>query len=126
MDRLLRDGAWAPAAVLVLGWLVGRTGAGHDYWWLLHVLGGAALAFFFLRALGGSRRYAAAFAFACTGALGWEAAEYGMDELFGMALQEGLVDTMSDLLLSVCGAAAYLACAALPRRERKAGDEPAR
>jgi hypothetical protein len=127
MKRLAREAAWAPVAVLALAWCVGRTRFAHDLWWSLHVLGGAALAFFFLRAAGQARlRYAAAFALACSGALGWELAEYAIDQTFGTTLQEGLVDTMSDLFFSVCGAAACLAWAALPRRERKPRDQAAR
>jgi hypothetical protein len=116
--RPLRNAASAPLAVLVLGWLVGRTPVAPDLWWLLHVMGGVALAFFFLRVFKGNARYAAAFAFACTGALAWEAIEFALDELFATKLQEGLVDTMTDLLFGACGAAGYLAFAALPRRER--------
>jgi hypothetical protein len=114
--------AWAPAAVLALAWCVGRTTSAHDMWWALHVAGGAALAFFFLR----GRRYAIAFALACGGALGWEFGEFVIGQVFGSALQEGRLDTISDLLLGASGAAAYLAFAALPRSEREAGDQPAR
>lgn len=49
-----------------------------------------------------------------------------IDHVFGTMLQEGRLDTVSDLLLGASGAAAYLAFAALPRGERKARDEPAR
>lgn len=78
-----------------------------DLWWLLHILGGAALAFV------GAPLRALAFAVACTGAVAWEGAEFAMDQWFGTALQAGNLDTMTDLLLSAAGAAAYLSLAAL-------------
>ena len=118
IGRLLRETAWAPAAVILLAWIVARTPAAHDLWWLLHLLGGAALAFFFLAAIDAVRavhpvaRYVVAFALACTGALGWELGEFAIDQAFGTSLQEGLMDTMSDLMFAVCGAALYLAYAA--------------
>src|SRR2546423_6306234 len=86
-----------------------------DAWWLAHVVGGAALAFWFSRLarIDVPWRYVVAFALACTGALAWEAGEFAIDQVLGTALQEGNLDTMSDLLLSVSGAAAYLSLAAL-------------
>jgi len=116
--RLLREALWAPAAVVLAAFILGRV-PGIDPWWLVHVVGGAAVAFCYLRlaALAGGRyglrhagvRYLVAFALACSTALAWELAEFALDETIGSDLQEGLMDTMSDLMLSVCGAAAYLA-----------------
>ena len=133
MERVLRTTAWwAPLAVLLLAWCIGRTHIAHEIWWLFHVVGGIALAGFFLAGIDALRvvhpvaRYVVAFALACSGALGWELMEFAVDQLSGTHLQEGLVDTMSDLMLSVCGAAVYLGYAALPRRERKAGEQAAR
>jgi len=115
IGRALREAGWAPLGVLVVAWIMGRTTIAHEMWWLMHVLGGAALGFFFLRAIdrGTKSGLSVAFAFACTGALGWELLEFAIDQLFGTGLQEGQLDTMSDLMLSVCGTAGYLACAAL-------------
>ena len=110
--------AWAPAAVLVLGLIVGPTSFARDLWWLLHLLGGTALAFFFLHAIDALGlvkplgRYVVAFALACTTALGWELLEYAIDRVAGSTLQVDLLDTMSDLMFGVCGAALYLAYAA--------------
>jgi hypothetical protein len=107
--------AWAPVAVVALSFVVGQTSFARDVWWLFHLAGGAALGFFFLRSIDLLRavrpamRYGVAFAFACTAALGWELAEFAFDQLFRMHLQEGLLDTMSDLMFAVCGAALYLA-----------------
>jgi hypothetical protein len=123
--RLLREALWAPAAVTLAALILGRL-PGIDLWWLMHILGGTAVAYCYLRVseLLGRRyglghpgvRYVLAFALACSTALAWEFAEFGLDELTGSALQEGLMDTMSDLMLSVCGAAAYLAWHALGAR----------
>jgi hypothetical protein len=120
--RLLREALWAPAAVALAAFILGRVPA-IDPWWLLHVVGGAAVAFCYLRLglLAGPRyglshagvRYVVAFALACSTALAWELGEFAVDETTGSDLQEGLMDTMSDLMLSVCGAAAYLAWHAL-------------
>jgi hypothetical protein len=123
--RLFRDGGWAPLAVIVLNALVVASPWAHSLYWLLHLLGGAALAYFFFHAyrifeVSGSARplvaYALAFSLACTVGVLWEIAEFALDELTGSALQESLGETMHDLLLDVLGAAAALA--ALPRRGR--------
>jgi hypothetical protein len=58
-------------------------------------------------------RYLLAFTAACSTALAWEIAEFMSDQLLGTALQEGNLDTMSDLMLGLAGAAAYLAWHAL-------------
>ena len=114
----MRQGLWAPAAVLAMGAIAARQPV--DIWWLLDILGGAALAFWFSRlaTMQVPWRYVVAFALACTGVVAWEAGEFAIDQLVGTALQEGNVDTMSDLLLSVCGAAAYLSLAAIGWRGR--------
>ena len=66
----------------------------------------------------GALRYVCAFCAACTAALGWELAEFAIDQVAGSALQEGRVDTMSDLMLSVCGAALFLSFAAIRGQDR--------
>ena len=110
--------AWAPLVVFALSWVVGRMPFATNVWWLFHLAGGMALAFFFLRAIDTLRmvhpvaRYVVAFAMACTVALAWELAEFALDQLLRTALQEGLLDTMSDLMFAVCGAALYLSYAA--------------
>lgn len=112
------------AVVFVLNGVVQQTAYADDIYWLLHFLGGAALAYLFFRlpalARAGTWRHAVAFAFACTGALAWELAEFAADRLLGTSLQRGLVDTMSDLLFSVSGAALVLACAAAAASEWRA------
>jgi hypothetical protein len=118
IGRIFREAAWAPVLVLAWNAVVTRLPISYEVYWLLHAFGGAALAFFFLHAIEILRlahplaRHAFAFALACSGALAWELGEFAIDQVFGTALQEGLTDTMSDLLFSVCGAALYLAYAA--------------
>ena len=122
LSRLLREALWAPAAIALAAFVLGRI-PGVDVWWFMHLAGGAAVAFCYLRLIALARRrfgtmhagvrYVLAFALACSTALAWELAEFALDETLGSDLQEGLMDTMSDLMLSVCGAAAYLASQAL-------------
>jgi hypothetical protein len=126
--RLLREALWAPLAIVLLAVAVGRLRAAADLWWLVHVLGGAALAFCYLRAIDIGRawlgvlrppaKYLLAFGLACTTAVGWEIGEFIIDQLAGTALQEGNLDTMSDLILGTGGAAGYLAWHALRRATR--------
>lgn len=113
MTRVLQT-AWAPVAVVGLSFVIGQTPFARDVWWLLHVVGGIALGFFFLRAVEAldavrpEWRYVAVFALACTTALGWELLEFAIDVVLRTGLQESLLDTMSDLMFGVCGVALYL------------------
>lgn len=119
--RILRETAWAPAAVLILNFFAVRLYA--DFFWLLHLLGGAALGFFFHRAiriaadlLGSLRafaQYVFAFALACTVGLFWEITEFTLDRIMLAQLQEDLPETMSDLIFDVAGAVAVLVVIAL-------------
>ena len=118
--RLLREALWAPLAIVCLSLVLGPVLAAQDLWWLVHVAGGAALGLCYLRAsrialpnVRPAASYLLAFTAACSTALGWEMLEFTSDQLFGTALQEGLLDTMSDLMLGVAGAAGYLAWHAL-------------
>jgi len=98
--RLLREALWAPALIVL-----------------------AALAYCYLRAIAiagprlGALRPAAAyllaFALSCSTALGWEIGEFIIDQFAGTTLQQGNYDTMSDLILGIAGAAAYLAAQAI-------------
>ena len=112
----LRQAGWAPLAVFAASLPIAHTSFAERVYPVLHLLGGAALAYFFRRAV----RLAytgwptllsslVAFSLACTGALAWEIGEFGIDFLFGTHLQEGLLDTMTDLILAASGAAAWLA-----------------
>jgi hypothetical protein len=115
VSAILR-GAWAPLAVLAASFPLAGAPYAEAAYSALHVLGGVALAYFARRAV---RLLHAgwppvlssvvALALACTGALAWEIAEFGIDFVFGTMLQEGLLDTMTDLILAAAGAAAWLA-----------------
>ena len=104
--RLLREALWAPTLIVLAALVLAHLPRALDWWWLLHVAGGAAVAYCYLRAIAiarprlGSLRpavaYLLAFALACT-----------------TALQEGNYDTMTDLILGIVGAAAYLAAQAI-------------
>lgn len=128
--RILREAAWAPVAVLSLNFFVVRLY--EDFFWLLHLLGGAALGFFFHQAiriagdlLGSLRafaQYVFAFGLACTVGLFWEIAEFAIDRILLTQLQEDLTETMSDLILDVTGAAvalAVIACLGFVARSRR-------
>lgn len=108
-------GGWAPLAVLLASFPFANTRYAESAYSLLHLLGGVALAWFFRRAVRIVHRgwppglsSLVAFALACTGALAWEIAEFAIDFMFGTTLQEGLLDTMTDLILAAAGAAAWL------------------
>ncbi|HET7671578.1 MAG TPA: hypothetical protein VFK84_14305 [Burkholderiales bacterium] len=120
MTRVLQT-AWAPVAVLGFSFVIGGTSFAREVWWLLHVVGGVALGFFFLDAVDAldavrpAWRYVAVFALACTAALAWELLEFAIDQVLRTRLQESLADTMSDLMFGVCGVALYLAYTAFTR-----------
>ena len=118
-SRLLKRvaaGAWAPVVVVLVSLPASSAPFAEGLYPVLHVAGGAALAYFFRRAV----RLAytgwppllsslVAFSLACTGALAWEMAEFAIDVVFGTTLQAGLLDTMTDLILACAGAGAWLA-----------------
>jgi hypothetical protein len=112
---ILRAG-WAPLLVLLVSFPVAATRYAESVYPVLHLLGGVALAYFFRRAVRLVHRgwppllsSLVAFSLACTSALAWEICEFAMDFAFGTTLQEGLFDTMTDLILAAAGAAAWLA-----------------
>jgi hypothetical protein len=112
----VRERGWAPAAVLLVSFPVAATPFAESVYPVLHLLGGAALGYFFRRAVrlvhtGWPPMVSSliAFSLACTTALAWEIFEFAVDFLFGTTLQEGLLDTMTDLILAASGAAVWLA-----------------
>jgi hypothetical protein len=112
MYRLLASAGWAPAGVLLLNILVVRTAYRQDLNWLVHALGGAAMAYFLYRAAGLSERHLGwlsplaqhllAFGLTCAVAIAWECVE------FAFGYQDGLTDTMGDLAFGMLGAALSL------------------
>jgi len=92
----------------------------EKYWWwdiLLHggsAMGFGLIGFIFVFILFEGDKYAAphwalaliAFCIAITIGTLWEVFEFGMDQVFGMNMQKtGLIDTMWDLVVNICGAA---------------------
>lgn len=107
--RLLISAGWAPVCVVLLNAFVVRTAYRQDLNWLVHALGGAAMAYFLHRAavlgerhLGQLRppaQYLLAFGLTCAVAIAWECTE------FAFGYQDGLTDTMGDLAFGTLGAA---------------------
>ena len=112
MYRLMREAAWAPVGVLLLHSIIVRTSYRQDLNWVVHALGGAAMAFFLYRAAVLGERYLGrlrplaqhllAFGLTCAVAVGWECGE------FVLGKQDGLTDTMGDLAFGLVGAAIAL------------------
>jgi hypothetical protein len=118
----LREAAWAPLLVLGPVFLADWT---FDVFirfpWFdipAHLLGGVAATYFFWRAAANARSVAgrfpklshAAFALACTAGatILWESFEFFSDRLLRTRMQHGLGDTLSDIVFSLAGGAAYL------------------
>lgn len=83
-----------------------------------HLLGGVAATYFFWRAAANARSVAgrfpqvnhAAFALACTASatILWEIFEFLSDRLLQTRMQHGVGDTLSDIVFSLAGGAAYV------------------
>ena len=121
VEALLRA-AWAPAG-LVLTYAVGvkATNAQWSLPWIdmaAHFLGGVAITYFFSevmsqaqRATGkvvGVVRSIAALGLTALAAIGWELMEYASDALLGTSLNNGVTDTLMDLVLGIAGGLALL------------------
>ena len=92
----------------------------EQFWWwdtLLHLGSGVALGFVgfgILLILTRTQKITAspfliaffAFCFAMAAGAVWEIFEFAMDQLFGLNMQKGLVDTMADLIADAIGALA--------------------
>ena len=112
MYRLLGQAAWAPIGVLLLHAFITRTAYRQELNWLVHALGGAAMAYFLYhgvllgeRYLGRLRplaQYLLAFGLTCAVAVAWEVAEFWLGNPLGLA------DTMGDLVFGLVGAGATL------------------
>lgn len=117
--RVTKEALWAPLAVVILHWVAGRQW-GHEPYVdpVMHVLGGVAVAFFFLRAADCSRRYLGdlsplarallALGLASFAAVAWECGEFLLDMYRWGPIQRGLTNTMRDLFLGVGGALLYV------------------
>jgi hypothetical protein len=84
----------------------------------MHVLGGAAIAFFLRYAGGIADRWLGApsdaaldllaFGLTCAVAVAWELGEYFADQYLDAGVQRGLGNTMRDLAMGASGSIAYL------------------
>jgi hypothetical protein len=124
--RLLVNPGWAPLGVVIMHLVLAAFGLTQKFDYFLHFLGGASIAYFLFGfiALLPSRiagipqwaHYLLAFTSACTVAVFWELAEFALDRFQGTSIQQGLSETMLDLLFGVVGAMAGLLCVAAFRK----------
>ena len=124
--RAVLEAAWAPIAVLLLHALLARL-FGHEPIVdpIMHLLGGAAAAFFVrhlgerdTRLLGAPSSLALdllAFGLTSFVGLAWEVSELLSDRYLGSHAQTSVANTLRDLLFDVLGAAVYLCSARLAR-----------
>lgn len=106
---------WAPALVLLVHGLPDPLNLRSDTNWLIHYLGGVAIAFFFFRGIRIFKRWFGeitffatlllTFSLSCTTALFWEFVEYASDVFLKTRIQHSIVETMGDLLAGAGGAA---------------------
>ncbi len=117
--ELWRSGFWAPLAVFVAHVTLSLTFNAYERLpevdIPVHFVGGIAIAFFFYRTLGilseydivnrvdGLVRAVLLVALTATAAVLWEFAEYASDHVIGTHTQEGLEDTLLDMLLGLLG-----------------------
>jgi len=130
LNRLLREAAWAPAAVLFAHQVAGHF-FGHEPYVdpVMHFLGGVAATFFFRRAaaigrdrIGGLTCLGLdvfSFTLTCSIAVFWEIGEFTSDKFVGSHVQRGLGNTMRDLILGISGAIVFLLFQRLAERFRK-------
>lgn len=118
--------AWAPLSVVLLHALLESTiGSSVDPY--MHVLGGAALQYFFYNVLsfpwswiGAITRFAKiifAFTLSCTVATLWELAEFLSDRYAGTHLQASVQETIGDLALGLLGAVIVLTATIKVRKQ---------
>jgi len=126
--ELMRRAAWAPVGAVLIQQGARWFGVRREVDALVHFCGGAAAAFFVLRAcqigaerLGITRRAAhtsVAFLGACTAAVFCEIVEFASDQWFGSHAQESLRETMLDLVYGVLGAIVALLVVTVVDRRR--------
>lgn len=122
--------AWAPLAVVVLHQVVARIfGHMEDLDPLFHFAGGIAGASAVLRVLTylpnlpeeiAAKRSWIAIAAVTVAAVSWELGEFASDRWRGTHIQQGPLDTWSDIALGIAGA---VACTLLLRRRNRSSRE---
>ncbi len=124
LAETLRRAGWAPCLVFAAHLLAVGVFAGYERFPPLdvpmHLLGGAAIAFFFGTGYRAARSrgllgqpaaglcFVLVFALAASAAVFWEFAELLSDRFFGTRTQLGLEDTLLDMLLGCIGSVVYL------------------
>lgn len=124
--RVFLEAAWPPAIVVLLCFPMVWAGLSTKVDWILHLLGGAAVAFCFHRmatlaapiigVLRPLTQALLAFGLSCAAALVWEFGEFFSDRYFATHAQYGLSDTMYDLLYGFLGAFLCIAVFFLSKR----------
>jgi hypothetical protein len=124
--ELFIKAAWAPIAVLIFHATVSGTPRGARLDFLIHFLGGVAIAYFLFHALHCFRawlgapspfgRYLFSYALACTVGVFWEFAEQFSDVFLHTRIQISIYETMSDLIADATGAFTSLFLVFVTRR----------
>lgn len=120
----IRSAGWAPALVFAVHVVASRVLGAYAIWpgldGPMHVAGGVAIGFFFLRAFTGDEAVpvvgrTTAFGqgtltllSVCAATVVWELAEWTTDRMGLTAAQKGLDDTLLDVLLGLVGGTAVV------------------
>ena len=123
--QTIRQGGLPPLIVLVIHIIASRCFHAYDRFPAfdipMHILGGAAIAYFFHRASSAASEHGIigpfhrinhailVFALTCTASVFWEFAEFITDHYFGTHAQLGLNDTLGDMFFGICGGITFLA-----------------
>jgi len=130
--QCVRNALWAPTLVFLAHLFLSRgIGAYGVLPWLdkpVHLLGGAAIAYFFdcslgileehgmLEAMGDRVRWLLAATLTASATIVWEFAEYTTDRLGWTRAQAGLEDTLGDMALGLLGGLMWLWARSARRR----------
>jgi hypothetical protein len=121
----LWQAAWAPVVVYLLHVVAVRGFNAYERWppldRVMHVLGGAAIAYFLHTASRNASRcgilgpfhylthVALVFSFTCTAAMFWEFYEFATDRFYGLNGQADVHDTIMDMFFGTVGGLVFLA-----------------
>ncbi len=124
---MTRRALWLPASVFVVHVVASRFFLAYEFFPRLdipmHLLGGVAIGFLWYVALETASarrlvrrpervvRMVLLFSLVCAAAVFWEFAEWVSDHTIGTHAQQGLEDTLKDMLLGIIGGVAFLVVA---------------
>ena len=127
LGEIVLRALWLPLAVLLLHlfgmFVLGVYDMVSHLDVLTHLVGGAAIAWFFRRSLGILRRHRILepvdtrsdvlilLGLVCAATVAWEMGEYVLDSLAGTRWQQSLEDTLKDQLSGLVGGVVYAAAA---------------